>query len=144
MFDVNDDAKGGFRRIELLTGPGRRRKWSAEEKARIVAETLEPGARVAEVARRWQVCPQQVFGWRREARQEMPTQRADATIGVAHAFVPIVAETNARAGAPRAAPALPVIELKLAGAVVRVVSGSDDGTQLTAVLRAVRASAAEK
>ena len=144
MFDVDEDAKGGFRRIELLTGPGRRRKWSAEEKARIVAETLESGARVAEVARRWQVCPQQVFGWRREARQEMPTQRADANVGVAHAFVPIVAEANARAAGPRAALALPVIEVKLAGAVIRVVSGSDDGTQLAAVLRAVRASAAEK
>src|ERR1700735_5651204 len=118
MFDVNDDAKGGFRRIELLTGPGRRRKWSAEEKARIVAETLEPGARVAEAARRWQVCPQQVFGWRREACQKMPTQRADASVGVAHAFVPIVAETNARAAGPRAALALPVIEVRLAGAVI--------------------------
>jgi transposase len=53
MFDVNDDAKGGFRCVEILTGPGRRRRWSVEEKARIVAETLEPGARVAEVARRW-------------------------------------------------------------------------------------------
>jgi hypothetical protein len=46
MFDVNDDAKvdtkGGFRRIELLTGPGRRRRWSAEEKTRIVEETLVP------------------------------------------------------------------------------------------------------
>ena len=47
MFDVNDDAKGGFRRVEVLTGPGRRRRWSAEEKARIVEETLAPGARVS-------------------------------------------------------------------------------------------------
>src|SRR3954447_7824388 len=68
MFDVNDDAKAGFRRVEMLTGPGRRRRWSAEEKARIVAETLAAGARVSEVARRWQICPQQVFGWRRQAR----------------------------------------------------------------------------
>jgi transposase-like protein len=46
MYDVNDDAKGGFRRIEILTGRGRRRRWSPEEKGRIVAETLEPGAQV--------------------------------------------------------------------------------------------------
>ena len=64
MFDVNDDAKGDYRRVEVLTGPGRRRRWSADEKARIVAETLVPGARVSEVARRWQICSQQVFGWR--------------------------------------------------------------------------------
>ena len=39
MFDVNDDAKGEFRRVEVLTGPSRRRRWSAEQKARIVAES---------------------------------------------------------------------------------------------------------
>ena len=68
MDDVTDDAKGEFRRIELLTGPARRRRWSEVEKARIVAETLVPGAVVSAIARRWQVCPQQVFGWRRAAR----------------------------------------------------------------------------
>ena len=73
MFDVSDDAKGEFRRVELLTGPGRRRRWSADEKARIVAETLVPGGRVSEVARRWQVCSQQVFGWRRAMRRTVTT-----------------------------------------------------------------------
>src|SRR6266700_5777692 len=60
MLDIKDDARGVFRRVEILTGPGRRRRWSADEKARIVAETLVPGARMSEVARRWQVCSQQV------------------------------------------------------------------------------------
>ena len=73
LFDVNDEAKGGYRRVEILTGPGRRRRWSAGEKARIVAETLVPGARVSEVARRWQVCSQQVFGWRRAMHQDLPS-----------------------------------------------------------------------
>jgi transposase len=141
MFDVNDDAKGGFRCVEVLTGPGRRRRWSAEDKARIVAETLEPGARVADVARRWQLCPQQVFGWRREARQDgsvacvMPASLAKVD------FVPIIAEARPPELPSRAAAAVaPVIEVKLAGAIVRV-SGIDDGAQLTAVLRAIRASA---
>jgi len=138
MFDVNDDAKGGFRRIELLTGPERRRRWSAEDKARIVEESLAPGARVAEVARRWQLCPQQVFGWRRAARATMAERPATS---LAPAFVPIVPEGATAPVATRAAPATPVIEVKLAGAVVRVVGGQDDGAQLTAVLRAVRASA---
>jgi transposase len=123
MFDVNDDAKGVFRRVEVLTGPVRRRRWSAEEKARIVEETLVPGARVSEVARRWQVCSQQVFGWRRA------TCRAVTT----------VATKNAQSSPPDFVPIL--IEVKLAGAVVRVASGMDDAAQLTAVLRAVRASA---
>jgi transposase len=38
MDSINTDAKG-FRRVEVLTGPARRRRWSAVEKARIVAET---------------------------------------------------------------------------------------------------------
>jgi transposase len=138
MYDGNDAAKRGFRRIGILTGPDRRRRWSAKEKARIVEETLAPGARVTEVARRWQLRPQQVFAWRREAREAIAAPPAAS--GVA-GFVPIVAQDAPAAIAPRATPAAPVIEIKLAGAVVRVVSGQDDGAQLTAVLRAVRASA---
>jgi hypothetical protein len=37
MDEITDDTKGGFRRVELLTGPGRRRRWSAAEKAQVVA-----------------------------------------------------------------------------------------------------------
>ena len=139
MFDTNDDAKGTFRRIEVLTGPGRRRRWSVDQKARIVAETLQPGARVAEVARRWQLCSQQVFGWRRAARRDLETASATMTGPMASEFVPIVTETVPVTTVPGAA--APVIEVRLAGAVVRVASGVDDTAQLTAVLRAIRASA---
>src|SRR5580692_1772 len=138
MFDVNDDAKREYRRVEVLMGPGRRRRWSAEEKARIVEESLVPGARVSEVARRWQVCSQQVFGWRRAACQNMATVAARPT---EPDFVPIMTDVPLPAPVARAASAAPAIEVKLAGAVVRVVPGMDDATQLTAVLRAVRASA---
>ena len=136
MFDVNDDGKGGFRRIEVLTGPGRRRRWSAEEKARIVTETLAPGARVSEVARRWQVCPQQVFGWLRQARMVVAEEPPEAESHSLPAFVPIV--TEARPASSASPPT--VIEIKVAGAVVRVVSGTDT-TLLSEVLRAVRSSA---
>jgi transposase len=142
MFNVNDDAKGVFRRVEVLTGPTRRRRWSAEDKSRIVAETLAPGACVSEVARRWQVSSQQVFGWRRAARRDMSTAPAIMTGPTAAGFVPIVTESVPVATVPQAA--APVIEVRLAGAVVRVVSGMDDAAQLTAVLRAVRASASRK
>ncbi len=129
MVDISDDAKGGgYRRVEVLTGPGRRRKRSDDEKARIVAETLEPGAVVAEVARRWQVCPQQVSTWRREMRS------GPAALS---GFVPIVAE--APAVVPEL-PSMPPIEVELAGAVLRVAPGTD-AALLTMVLRAVRASA---
>jgi transposase len=135
MFDVNDDAKGGFRRVEVLTGPGRRRRWSAAEKARIVDEAAQPGVRVSDVARRWQVCSQQIFGWRREARAGMAIQSS------APAFVPIVSEAAPLKKTQRLTPATPSIEIELSDAVVRVASCADDGALLTAVLRAVRASA---
>jgi transposase len=138
MFDVNDDAKAGFRRVEVLTGPGRRRRWSTEEKARIVAETLAPDARVSEVARRWQICPQQVFGWRRQARIDEAVPSSQPEEGVSPAFVPIVASGPAPVKSPSSARAA-VIEIKLSGAVVRVVSGTDVAL-LSEVLRAVRAS----
>jgi transposase len=127
MVDVNDDAKGiGYRRVEVLTGPDRRRKWPTEVKAQIVAEAMEPGAVVADVARRWQVCPQQVFGWRREMRSS-----------AALSFVPLIAEPAANVPKPDLPPP---VELHLAGAVVRIPSGTD-ATLLTTVLRALRASA---
>ena len=144
MFDVNDDAKGAFRRIEVLTGPGRRRRWSVDQKARIVAETLEPGARVAEVARRWQLCSQQVFGWRRAARRDVPTRSIKTTGSVSPGFVPIVSDPVLLETVPLAEATAPTIEIRLACAVVRVGSGMDDAAQLTAVLRAVRASASRE
>ena len=139
MFDATDDAKGGFRRLEILTGPGRRRRWSAEDKARIVAETLVPGARVSEVARRWQLSSQQVFGWRRAARLALTTASTGGSVTTG--FVPIVTEAGSVPTVPQAAAA--VIEVRLAGAVVRVASGVDDAAHLTVVLRAIRASAAK-
>jgi transposase len=140
MDSVNDDAKGsGYRRIEVLTGPGRRRKWSDDDKARIIAETAQPGAVVTEVARRWQVSPQQVFDWRRQARKAL----AAASAPTEPAFVPIGAEAPARSPGPAAAPAraTPAVEVRLAGAVLRVAPGTDREL-LTTVLRAIRASAA--
>jgi len=139
MFDANDDAKGGFRRVEILTGPGRRRRWSAEDKARIVGETLVAGARVSEVARRWQLSPQQVFGWRRAARLAMTTATAGGPITTG--FVPIVTESSPVTAVAKAAAS--GIEVRLAGAVVRVASGVDEVAQLTVVLRAIRASASK-
>jgi transposase len=139
MDSVKDDAKGvGYRRVEVLTGPGRRRSWSDDEKARIVAETAESGAKVTEVARRWQVSPQQVFDWRRQARRAL----AEATAPVEPSFVPEVSGPPAatpEAGAATVRQA-PPIELKLAGAVLRIVPDTDEAL-LTAVLRAIRVSA---
>lgn len=54
------------RRLEVFTGAGRRRKWSDEDEARIVAEIVASGDSVRSVARRHGLSPQQLFGWRRQ------------------------------------------------------------------------------
>jgi len=54
--------------LEISTGAGRRRSWSAEQKARIVTESLAGGESVSAVARRHGLTPQQLFTWRRQAR----------------------------------------------------------------------------
>lgn len=67
--DADETGRGvsSVRRIELITGTGRRRRWSRDDKARIVEESLKPGATVSEVARRNGLSPQQLFAWRRAA-----------------------------------------------------------------------------
>ena len=55
-------------RVEVLGGLERRRRWSQDDKARIVEETLAPGTKVTEVARRNGVAASVVFTWRRQAR----------------------------------------------------------------------------
>lgn len=64
------------RRLEVITETGRRRWFWKDDKARIVEETLVPGAVVSEIARRHGLTPQQVFTWRRQARRR-PTPMAD-------------------------------------------------------------------
>jgi len=57
------------RRIEVISGAGRRRRFSAEQKAAIVRETCAPGVTVSEVARRHGLAVGQLFGWRRQPRR---------------------------------------------------------------------------
>ncbi len=73
------------RRFEVFTGSGRRREWLPEEKARIVAESYEAGATVSAVARRYALSPQQLFAWRRAARQPLAEAPAPESL-----FVPAV------------------------------------------------------
>jgi len=51
-----------------MTGDERRRRWSDEERSRILAAIEEPGAVAAEVARHADICMSLVYKWRREAR----------------------------------------------------------------------------
>ena len=143
MLDDRESTRSGDFRGESLTGSGGRRRWSAADKARVVADSLAPGVGASEAARRWHVGRRQVYAWRREAQAGLLPQLSGIH-APEPAFVPIVAEPALPAatlpGQPTAA-AVPAIEVEIAGAVVRVLPGMDDGW-LAAVLRAVRASAA--
>jgi transposase len=55
-------------RVEVLGGVERRRRWSRDDKMRIIEETLAPGAVVTEIARRHGIATSLVFTWRRRAR----------------------------------------------------------------------------
>lgn len=82
---------GATRRLEVLTGPERRRRYSASEKAELVAETLRPGACAARIARRHGLHPQQLYTWRRQARRgELALRDEDLPM-----FAPIMAPTTA-------------------------------------------------
>ncbi|MEQ1696209.1 MAG: transposase [Hyphomicrobiaceae bacterium] len=149
--DEADDAGGAVRRLELITGTGRRRRWSSDEKARILVESLKPGANISEVARRNGLSPQQLFGWRREVRDPerapspvrkrgRPKKDCGGALGVDKApahFAPVVIAAPAAPPSPPTGASPGTIEITIGDAVVRV-SGQVDISLLAAVLRAVR------
>ena len=127
------------RRLEVFTGSGRRRKWTPAQKAEIVAEIYDSGDTVSAVARRHALTPQQLFGWRREARRRMKrTAASDEPPQHGAAFVPVVVE-EALPGLAAKEVGASVIEIVIGAATVRVAPSIDAGT-LTVVLRAVRAA----
>jgi len=112
MLDIMVDPKATkVRRVEVITGTERRRRFSESEKARIVEETLRPGAVVSEIARRHGLTPQQLFTLRRVARRRLTTGSGEADA----LFVPAVVDAPACA---------------LATAVEERKPAEDDGTPI--------------
>jgi len=143
--DLTLEPERFVRRIEVINGIGGRRRWSADDKARIVEETIAPGAVVSEIARRYGLTPQQLFGWRRQVRCPLVTSSEKAAPPL---FVPAVVETSAPAPVPidrggkqsrkpNRSPGM--IELEVGGVTVRVGRGAPAKT-ITAVIRALKAS----
>ena len=54
-----------YQRIEVITGSARRRRWSTEQKLRIIEDSYEAGASVSEIARRHGVAANLLFRWRK-------------------------------------------------------------------------------
>lgn len=125
----------GVRRLEVITGIGGRRVWSQADKGRIVAETFAAGANVSAVARRYGLRPQQVYAWRRLARSGVLALSAEEALG----FVPLVARESEPGPPATAAPAQArIVEIEIAGAVIRTAPGVD-WRHLREVLRALKA-----
>ena len=117
-------------RLEIITGPERRRSWTEEQKRTIVAAAFAPGAIVADVARRAAVCAGQIYRWRQELNQQ---RRAG------HGFSPVVITAIDDGGNDRAAldPA-PAIEVEFGGAARVHIAASTPPELAAAVVRALR------
>ena len=61
-----------YRRIELITGSVRRRRWTVAEKSALVAESLQPGINVSDLARQRGVSRGLLQTWRRAALRQSP------------------------------------------------------------------------
>jgi transposase len=132
-------------RGEVTSGGDRRRRWSKADKARIVRESLEPGAVVSEVAQRHGLTRWQLYEWRRKARaagdQARPARpkRNGSTskpVEGLPAFAPVVMATPAIPPQPTASEAS-LVEIAIGGVSVRV-RGVVEVEGLVAVLNAVR------
>lgn len=99
-----------------------RRRWSDDFKARAVAEALEPGSSVSAIARRLDIHPSQLFGWRRAALGP----RKESTGSSGH-----------KAVTPSAGVA--IIEVLIGDVVVRAPVDADEA-HLQRVIRAVRSA----
>ncbi|WP_370691902.1 IS66-like element accessory protein TnpA [Bradyrhizobium xenonodulans] len=144
MLDARQEG-GSYRRIELITGERRRRRRTAEEKARIVAESFEEGANISEVARRNGVVRGLLTVWRHKFVAAAGDQ--------APSFVPVRIEAERGAelagepGSVAPAPTQPQmvsrraklggIEIEVIGALIRVEPGVDAAT-LCMVLSVLR------
>src|SRR3954451_2964799 len=124
MLDARQEGDS-YRRIEVITGERRRRRWAAEEKARIVAESFEDGANISEVARRHGVARGLLTVWRHKLASAAGIKAAD--------FVPVridaggglrtADEPDDLAAAPRGLPAIASRPGKRCGVIEIEVSG---------------------
>ena len=74
-----------YQRVEVITGSEKRRAYSVEDKARLVAEAFRPGVVASEVARRYGLNVSLLYRWRRQIEEE----QASPSPGPAVNFVPV-------------------------------------------------------
>lgn len=114
-------------RVEVITGPERRRRWSDEQKRAIVTASLAPGAVVSEVARRADVSSGQIYRWRQEFRA--------AAAGFAQVLIAEGRAPNPAIGATSCTE--PAIEVEFAGRARVRIPGSIPAVLAAAVVKAL-------
>ena len=121
-------------RVEVLGGVERRRRWSRDDKMRIIEETLAPGAVVTEIARRHGISTSLVFTWRRRARLASVVSGPKL---VPVQLTPAAAESVSSTEAPAAIPPRRrrgLIEIELGGSTRVSVDENVDADALGRVL----------
>ena len=150
-----DGGVGFIGRCEVVEPRRGNRRWAADLKARIVAESFQPGVRVVDVARRYGIAPHQLSDWRRHARQGLLALPVDLLAAVSSrkdaafepAFVPlaITAERAVDADAPVCLETVEVstglITLETGADIVLRVPGDVAVERVAALVRAMRGAA---
>lgn len=132
MDDPSDDLRVGKpRRIEILTDGGAPRRWPESTKAKIVAESLEPGVVVTELARRYGARASQIHLWRKDAREGRLVLPAPPAAFAEVMIAPPLSERTQREA--RAAS----IEIDASTIAIRVRAGADPEI-ITAIIRALK------
>jgi transposase len=109
-------------RVEVITSVERRRRWSAEEKTRLVTAAMAPGANASEIARSAGVHVSQLFRWRRQLVGTAPSPSGFAAVAMA---------TASGGGA---------IEIEFAGGARVRISGAVDPAMVSAAIGALAAA----
>jgi transposase len=131
--------KGGARvqRVEVFTGLGRRRLWTAEEKASIVAESHAEEGGVSLVARRHGLSPSQLFAWRRAAREGSDAEASASTFVPAIVDAPSASPETVEKSAPPDVGQRHSIELEVKGSSVFIWAGAEPA-MVTAIIGALK------
>ena len=144
MGDYLDGSTDGYAgTIEVLEGRSGRRLRSEAERARIGAESLVPGAKVADIARRHGVTRWQVYDWRNKLRAgqlALTAETAEEPMFAALLVEPEAPPAPPRRSRPARSEIRPCrIELEVDGVILRVRSDIDE-LQLSRTIRAIRSA----
>jgi len=124
-------------RGEVLAGPERRRRWSVEEKLRILAQSVAPGSSASLTCRMHGISSGQLYTWRRQFRTGeltgfapvLVTPPVDALPAATTPIDPLDGEGDRPAGG--------VIEVELPSGVKLRIAGAVDAALLRQVLSAL-------